>query len=179
MTVLLGTAKCRIRAGDVVTVESQNPLGPDRRCLCQITTIQLTEQAYFSSQARPSVISCILLPLPFGLTKIVSSASPRFRLSMEELGVIRSLPSLVQPWPLRFVANSAQTLFTFALLLKDNCSTSALYSKSAASFVSARSLTLSLSCVGLGAAFSFNSGVGSLVPCLSVVSCSASFGIAG
>src|SRR4051794_2290752 len=82
-----------------------NPLGfaRDPRCLCRITTIQLTEQAYFSSQARPSVISCILLPLPSGLAKIVSSASPLFRLSMEELGVIRSLPSLVQPWPLRFV----------------------------------------------------------------------------
>src|SRR4051794_29201801 len=69
---------------------------------------------------------------------------------------------------------SAQTLFTFDLLLKDNCSTSALYSKSAASFVSARSLTLSLSCVGLGAAFSFNSVVGSLVAGFSVVSCAAS-----
>jgi hypothetical protein len=57
--------------------------------------------------------------------------------------VTRSLPSLVQPWALRFAANSAQTLFTFILLLNSTCSTSVLYSMSEASFVSARSLTLS------------------------------------
>ena len=84
-----------------------------------------------------------LLPPFSGFTKIVSAASPRFRLSIEEAGVIRSLPSLVQPWALRFAANSAQTLFTFDLLLKISCSTSALYSMSDASFVNARSLTLS------------------------------------
>jgi hypothetical protein len=69
---------------------------------------------------------CTVLPPPSGFTKIVSAASPRFRLSIEEAGVIRSVPSFVQPCALRFVANSAQTLFTFALLLKENCSTSAL-----------------------------------------------------
>ena len=71
-------------------------------------------------------MTCTLLPPLSGLTKIVSSASPRFRLSIEEPGVIRSLPCFVQPWALRFAANSAQTLFTFALLLKLSCSTSAL-----------------------------------------------------
>jgi hypothetical protein len=50
---------------------------------------------------------------------------------------------LVQPWALRFPANSVQTLFTFALLVNSTCSTSVLYSMSEASFVSARSLTLS------------------------------------
>ena len=40
---------------------------------------------------------CTLLPPLSGFTKIVSSASPRFRLSIEEAGVIRSLPCLVQP----------------------------------------------------------------------------------
>src|SRR4029079_1005986 len=89
---------------------------------------------------------CTLLPPLSGLTKIVSSASPRFRLSIEEAGVIRSLPSLLQPCALRFAANSAQTLFTFALLLKESCSTSCLYSNSDASLASARSLTLSLFC---------------------------------
>jgi hypothetical protein len=71
-------------------------------------------------------MNCTLLPPFSGCTKIVSSASPRFRLSIAEAGVIRSLPSLLQPWALRFVANSAETLFTFALLLKLSCSTSAL-----------------------------------------------------
>ena len=118
---------------------------------------------------------CTLLPPFSGCTKIVSSASPRFRLSIEEAGVIRSLPCLVQPWALRFAANSAQKLFTFVLLLKVSCSTSCLYSMSDASFVSASSLTLSLSCAGLDAVFS----VGSVVACLSVVSCSASFEAAG
>jgi hypothetical protein len=115
-------------------------------------------------------MNCTLLPPFSGCTKIVSSASPRFRLSIAEPGVIRSLPCLVQPWPLRFVVNSAQTLFTFALLLKLSCSTSVLYSMSNASFVSVRSLTLSLSCAGLGAAFSLSSVAGSVVACLSVVS---------
>ena len=71
-------------------------------------------------------MTCTVLPPLSGLTKIVSSASPRFRLSIEEPGVIRSLPCFVQPCALRFVANSAQTLFTLVLLLKENCSTSAL-----------------------------------------------------
>ena len=83
------------------------------------------------------------LPSFSGFTKIVSEASPRFRLRIEDSAVIRSLPSSVQPWALRFAANSAQTVFTFVLLLKRRCSTSALYSTSDASFVRARSLTLS------------------------------------
>src|SRR5947208_9917626 len=105
---------------------------------------KISDRAYFSSQERPSVMICTLLPPFSGLTKIVSSASPRFRLSIEEGAVIRSLPSLVQPWVLRFADNSAQTLFTFALFLKLSCSTSWLYSTSDASFVRAKSLTLSL-----------------------------------
>src|SRR6266516_4659773 len=94
-------------------------------------------------QARPSVKICAWLPPFSGFTKIVSEASPRFRFSIEEAGVIRSPPLLVQPCALRFAANSAQTLFTFALLLKRRCSTSAWYSTSDASFVRARFLTLS------------------------------------
>src|SRR5215472_11217067 len=94
---------------------------------------------HFSSQARPSVIIFTPLPPPSGFTKIVSSASPRLRFSIAEAGVIRSLPSLVQPCALRFADNSAQALFTFALLLNPSCSTSALYSTSDASLVSARS----------------------------------------
>ena len=129
-----------------------------------MTTSPLGEHAYFSSQARPSVMICTLLPPFSGCTKIVSSASPRFRLSIEEPGVIRSLPCLVQPWALRFAANSAQTLFTFVLLLNVSCSTSCLYSKSDASFVSARSLTLSLSCAGLGAVFSLAQMLTRLLP---------------
>ena len=62
---------------------------------------------------------CTWLPPFSGFTKIVSSASPRFRFSIEEAAVIRSLPSLVQPWTLRFADNSAQTLFTFALALEE------------------------------------------------------------
>ena len=85
---------------------------------------------------------CTLLPPLSGFTKIVSSASPRLRFSIEEAAVTKSLPSLVQPWALRFADNSEQTLFTFALLLNSTCSTSSLYSTSDASFVSARSLTL-------------------------------------
>ena len=81
---------------------------------------------YFSSQARPSVIIFTLLPPLSGFTKIVSSASPRFRLSIAEAGVTRSLPCLVQPWALRFADNSVQMLFTFVLLLKTTCSTSVL-----------------------------------------------------
>jgi hypothetical protein len=77
--------------------------------------------------------------------------------------VMRSLLSLVQPWALRFAVNSAQTLFTFALLLNESCSTSSLYSTSDASFVSARSLTLSWSLAGFGAAFSLSSVVDLLV----------------
>src|SRR5262245_46814844 len=77
---------------------------------------------YFSSQARPSVIILISLPPPSGLTKIVSSASPRFRFSIAEAGVMRSLPCFVQPCALRFADNSAQALFTFALLLTPRCS---------------------------------------------------------
>ena len=53
---------------------------------------------------------CTLLPPLSGFTKIVSAASPRFRLRIEDAGVTRSLPSLVQPWALRFAVNSAQTL---------------------------------------------------------------------
>jgi len=115
------------------------------------------------------------LPPLSGFTKIVSSASPRFRFSIDEAAVIRSLPSLVQPWALRFAASSVQTLFTFALLLKTTCSTSSCYSTSDASFVSARSLTLSSSFAGPGAAFSLSSVVGLVVAGLSVASSSGFF----
>ena len=110
------------------------------------------------------------LPPLSGFTKIVSSASPRFRFSIEEAAVIRSLPSLVQPCALRFADNSVQTLFTVALLLNSTCSTSSLYSTSDASFVRARSLTLSSSFAGSDAAFSLSSVAG-----LSVASPSAFF----
>src|SRR5205809_2622628 len=99
--------------------------------------IRNRDGAYFSSQARPSVKIFTSLPPFSGFTKIVSAASPRLRFSIEEAAVTRSLPSLVQPWALRFAANSEQTLFTFVLLLKTICSTSALYSTSDASFVRA------------------------------------------
>src|SRR5205809_3894203 len=105
--------------------------------------IRNRDGAYFSSQARPSVKIFTSLPPFSGFTKIVSAASPRFRFSIAEAGVIRSLPCLVQPWVLRFADNSVHTLLTFALLLKRTCSTSALYSTSDASFVSARFLALS------------------------------------
>ena len=59
-----------------------------------MTTSPLDKHAYFSSQARPSVIIFTSLPPLSGFTKIVSSASPRFRFSIAEAGVIRSLPSL-------------------------------------------------------------------------------------
>src|SRR5690348_16096314 len=78
---------------------------------------------YFASQARPSVIIFTSLPPLSGFTKMVSAASPRFRFNMPEAGVIKSLSSLVQPCALRFADNSAQTLFTFPLLLNASCST--------------------------------------------------------
>src|SRR5437867_1134003 len=132
-----------------------------------------TDRAYSSSQERPSVKICTWLPPSAGFTKIVSSASPRFRFSIDEAAVTRSLPFLVQPWTLRFAANSAQTLFTLALLLKRTCSTSSLYSISDASFVRARSLALSLSFAGSGAAFSLSSVVGLSVASVSTFSESA------
>src|SRR5262245_41223170 len=90
-------------------------------------TMQRTNHPpYFSSQARPSVIIFTSLPPLSGFTKIVSAASPRLRFSIAEAGVIRSLPSLVHPWALRFADNSAQTLFTLPLLLNPSCSTSVL-----------------------------------------------------
>ena len=104
---------------------------------------------YFSSQARPSVIIFTSLPPPSGFTKIVSSASPRLRFRIADAGVIRSLPSFVQPCALRFADNSAQALFTFALVLNPSCSTRALYSTSDASFVSARSFTFNPADFGL------------------------------
>src|SRR5437870_5922449 len=140
--------------------------------LSMCSSIIARHRAYFSSQERPSVKIFTSLPPFCGFTKIVSAASPRFRFSIEEAGVTRSLPSLVQPWALRFAANSAQTLFTFVLLLKRMCSTSSLYSTSDASFVRARSLTLSLSCAGSGAAFSLSSVVALVAASLSVASVS-------
>ena len=106
------------------------------------------------------------LPAFSGFTKIVSEASPRFRLRIEEFGVIRSLPSLVQPCALRFAANSAQTVFTADLLLKERCSTRAWYSRSVASFVRARSFTLSTPAAGWGVGFSLRLAVVGLVGCL-------------
>src|SRR6266404_192510 len=122
-----------------------------------------TGRDYSSSQERPSVKICTWLPPSAGFTKIVSSASPRFRFSIEEEGVTRSLPFLVQPWILRFAANSAQTLFTLALLLKKTYSTSSWYSMSDASFVRARSLTLSSSSAGSGVSFSLSLVVAGLL----------------
>ena len=104
---------------------------------------------YFPSQARPSVKIFTSLPPFSGFTKIVSAASPRFRLRIEDAGVIRSLPSLVQPWAFEIRGQfGTDRLFTLDLLLKRTCSTAALYSTSVASFVSARALTLSWSFAG-------------------------------
>src|SRR5262249_51993045 len=67
-------------------------------------------------------------------------ASPRLRFKIEDVGLTRSGPSFSHPWAWRLAASSAQTLFTFDLLLNCNCSTTGLYSTPAASFVSASSL---------------------------------------
>ena len=61
---------------------------------------------------------CTLLPSFSGFTKIVSSASPRFRFSMEDAGVIRSLPSLVQPWVLEIRGQFGADVFHVRLTLK-------------------------------------------------------------
>src|SRR5215472_1176544 len=78
---------------------------------------------YCPSHDTPLVIIFISLPPFSGLTKIVSFASPRLRLRIEEFGVIRSRPSFAHPWPFKLAANSAQAVFTCDLLLKDSCST--------------------------------------------------------
>src|SRR2546423_874011 len=67
------------------------------------------------------------------------------------------MPSLVQPCALRFAASSAQTFLTFDLLLNTTCSTTVLYSTSVASFVSARSFTLSAPAIGFAAGTSSES----------------------
>src|SRR5918996_931599 len=100
------------------------------------------------SQERPSVNIFTSLPPLSGFTKIVSVASPRFRLRIEDCAWTISTPSLVQPCALRFAASSAQTLFTLDLLLKRTCSTIALYSTSVASFVSARSFAFNPAAFG-------------------------------
>ena len=74
---------------------------------------------------------------------IVSVAPSRFRRRIDDAGVTKSRPSMAQPWALRFAVNSVQTAFVLALLLKRMCSTISWYSTSVASFVIARSLTLS------------------------------------
>src|SRR5438093_9250064 len=119
---------------------------------------------YCPSQERPSVNIFTSLPPFSGFTKIVNVASPRFRLRIDDCYWTISLPSLVQPCALRFAASSAQTFFTFDLLLKATCSTSALYSTSVASFVSARSFTLSSAARGCPAGSSFDSSVVGLLP---------------
>ena len=124
MQSLIGFASCSHRL--VAAKRIPSAFATDPRCLWRMTTSPLGEHAYFSSQARPSVIIFTSLPPLSGFTKIVSSASPRFRFSIAEAGVIRSLPCFVQPCALRFADNSAQVLFTFALLLNPSCSTSVL-----------------------------------------------------